>query len=482
MKLFIIFLLIAAVAGSIFSAPSKQVDELAIVKAELAAARDSLQNEMADRWRNKQRFTEQRETDKEEFNQIAVQQERLYSLSAQAKEECYVLEKSIQDMQSVRQAGRESYTALIAAFEDELISRTQKLAEAFPADLETRRMALESMRRQLNARQNPREAVVSLGSYYFALIAQWSTCSFEKQTILPGQGGSEAVTMARFGNLFAYGISEKSDIYMIRQSGKNGRDFYAVEKIESPSMRGRLQTLFAGWFTRNTLEGAVLVDVLTNEQAGLLIAGKQISSLRAFYNSLKAGGAIMIPLLLLPFWALGLILIKLIQFGRKQKQYMMTMQIVTKHLDADDHSSLSAYLPSAPGALARMIGACLQHKSGSRSAAEKIAREQLLGELPQLNKYLNTVAVIAGAAPLLGLLGTVSGMINLFGAVTYYGTGDPKFLAGGISEALITAKTGLMIAIPALFIHDYLRNRRDRLVADLEKHALTILNRLWPNG
>ena len=80
----------------------------------------------------------------------------------------------------------------------------------------------------------------------------------------------------------------------------------------------------------------------------------------------------------------------------------------------------------------------------------------------------------------MGLLGTISGMINLFSAVTYHGTGDPKFLAGGISEALITAKTGLAIAIPVLFIHDYLRNRKDQIQADIEAYSVHVINRLWP--
>jgi biopolymer transport protein ExbB len=88
--------------------------------------------------------------------------------------------------------------------------------------------------------------------------------------------------------------------------------------------------------------------------------------------------------------------------------------------------------------------------------------------------------VIAGAAPLLGLLGTISGMITLFAAVTYYGTGDPKFLAGGISEALITAKTGLAIAIPTLFVHDDLRNRKERLLSDIEAMALAVLDKVVP--
>jgi biopolymer transport protein ExbB len=71
-------------------------------------------------------------------------------------------------------------------------------------------------------------------------------------------------------------------------------------------------------------------------------------------------------------------------------------------------------------------------------------------------------------------------MITLFAAVTYYGTGDPKFLAGGISEALITAKTGLAVAIPTLFAHDYLRGRKERLLNDIEAMAFSALDTIVP--
>jgi len=64
--------------------------------------------------------------------------------------------------------------------------------------------------------------------------------------------------------------------------------------------------------------------------------------------------------------------------------------------------------------------------------------------------------------------------------VTHYGTGDPKFLAGGISEALITAKTGLAIAIPTLFIHDLIRNGKDRLLTEIERMSIAAMNHLWP--
>jgi biopolymer transport protein ExbB len=131
--------------------------------------------------------------------------------------------------------------------------------------------------------------------------------------------------------------------------------------------------------------------------------------------------------------------------------------------------------------MARIIETCLISPT-RREYAEHTVRKLIMQDAPVLNRNLNTLAVIAGAAPLLGLLGTISGMITLFAAVTYYGTGDPKFLAGGISEALITAKTGLAIAIPTLFVHDYLRNRKERLLSDIEAMAIRVLDKIFPEN
>jgi len=92
------------------------------------------------------------------------------------------------------------------------------------------------------------------------------------------------------------------------------------------------------------------------------------------------------------------------------------------------------------------------------------------------------LAVIVTAAPLLGLLGTVSGLIAMFQIITEHGVNDPKLLAGGIGEALIATETGLLIAIPTLLGHNFLANRVDDLTADAEYHAMKALNSRWPEG
>ena len=95
-----------------------------------------------------------------------------------------------------------------------------------------------------------------------------------------------------------------------------------------------------------------------------------------------------------------------------------------------------------------------------------------------LNRFLNSLGTVAAISPLLGLLGTVVGMMKVFHDITQYGVGDPGALAGGISQALITTAAGLLIAIPALIAYRYLRGRVEELVVEMEKEANKLIDAL----
>ena len=99
-------------------------------------------------------------------------------------------------------------------------------------------------------------------------------------------------------------------------------------------------------------------------------------------------------------------------------------------------------------------------------------------ETPKLEKWQTALKVIAAVAPLLGLLGTVVGMIQTFQSITLFGTGDPKLMSGGISQALITTAAGLSVAIPSLMGYRYLRGRVDTLVVQMEQAAMKLLETL----
>jgi biopolymer transport protein ExbB len=109
---------------------------------------------------------------------------------------------------------------------------------------------------------------------------------------------------------------------------------------------------------------------------------------------------------------------------------------------------------------------------------EDAVQEAVLHELPRLERFLPTIAILASVAPLLGLLGTVTGMILTFEMIATLGSGNPRIMAGGISQALITTASGLVVAIPILLTHSFLAARVDRLIADMERFAAMLLNLL----
>jgi len=99
----------------------------------------------------------------------------------------------------------------------------------------------------------------------------------------------------------------------------------------------------------------------------------------------------------------------------------------------------------------------------------------VLKELPKLEAGLNVVKVLAAVAPLMGLLGTVIGMIVTFQAITLFGTGDPKLMAGGISQALVTTVMGLIAAIPLLLLHAFASSTARRLGQVLEEQSVSLV-------
>ena len=111
-----------------------------------------------------------------------------------------------------------------------------------------------------------------------------------------------------------------------------------------------------------------------------------------------------------------------------------------------------------------------------RETQESILQEAILKELPRLERFLPTLNIMGAIAPLLGLLGTVTGMISTFHVITLYGTGDPRMMSGGISEALVTTMLGLAVAIPIMLTHTFLSRRVEHIVGDMEEKAVALSN------
>ena len=121
--------------------------------------------------------------------------------------------------------------------------------------------------------------------------------------------------------------------------------------------------------------------------------------------------------------------------------------------------------------IGEMLGAYQSHRGDNIEDLESKLDEIILRNVPKFEKGISLIKLIASVAPLLGLLGTVVGMIATFQAITLFGTGDPKLMAGGISEALVTTMQGLVVAVPMLFLYTIVQTQSRRLIQVLEEQS-----------
>jgi biopolymer transport protein ExbB len=145
---------------------------------------------------------------------------------------------------------------------------------------------------------------------------------------------------------------------------------------------------------------------------------------------------------------------------------------------AGDKAKAVALSAKLPGPMGRMLREGTASLGGPREAAEEQMYEVMHRTQLKLQSLLPFIAISAAAAPLLGLLGTVTGIMNTFSLITIYGTGDVKTLSSGISEALITTEYGLIVAIPSLLLHAYLSSKAKKIVNRLETTGISFVNEM----
>ncbi|MCP5517690.1 MAG: MotA/TolQ/ExbB proton channel family protein [Verrucomicrobiales bacterium] len=193
---------------------------------------------------------------------------------------------------------------------------------------------------------------------------------------------------------------------------------------------------------------------------------------------IRKGGPVMGPILLLGFAALGIFLFKWLQVGRVRVALPADLTVILAALDLGDEQKAASHARKLAGPVGDMLASAIAHFRERKEYVEEVMYEKMLETRPRLEKLLPFLALSAAAAPLLGLLGTVTGMINTFNMITVFGTGDPKTLAGGISEALITTEFGLVVAIPSLLLHAILSRKVKGVLGSMEQTTVAFINGL----
>jgi len=193
------------------------------------------------------------------------------------------------------------------------------------------------------------------------------------------------------------------------------------------------------------------------------------------FELLKAGGILMVPIVACSILALAIILerfwsLRVSRVAPSQSVTELWRWIKKKELNSKKLKALQASSP-----LGQVLAGGLMNAKHGREIMKESIEQEASQVIHQLERFLNPLGTIATITPLLGLLGTVIGMIKVFAEIQLAGVGEAGNLAGGISEALITTASGLSVAIPALIAHRYFIRRVDELVVNMEQEAIKLV-------
>lgn len=193
------------------------------------------------------------------------------------------------------------------------------------------------------------------------------------------------------------------------------------------------------------------------------------------FELILAGGWIMAPIILCSILAFTIVVERFWTLREKKiAPPNLTDQIIKLHQKKRiTNEAITKLYNNSP--LGRILASGLRNMDNQRELMKESIEEEGRQVVLELERFLNTLGTIASITPLLGLLGTVIGMIKVFAVITSLGVGDPKILADGISEALLTTAAGLSVAIPSLMFYRFFRGRVDELLLKMEAQAVYLV-------
>lgn len=200
------------------------------------------------------------------------------------------------------------------------------------------------------------------------------------------------------------------------------------------------------------------------------------------FARMRQGGPVMIPIALLGLGALLIALGKGWQLRGYAEMGEADLTAFLDHCAAGQSGSARGMAASRSGPVRELWEVVAREETRDRALLEELLFERFLRLRPGVERFLPFLALTAATAPLLGLLGTVTGMITTFNQITLFGTGEPRILSGGISEALLTTQFGLMVAVPALLAHAFLQRRAKAVLAGVEEMGARLVNGLAVRG
>ena len=197
------------------------------------------------------------------------------------------------------------------------------------------------------------------------------------------------------------------------------------------------------------------------------------------FSLITKGGYVMYPIILCSIISLAIFLERwyVLRHSRERvDRYLRSVKRAVAQRDWESVVDISKKNQSPPSRI--ILAGVRKYFQGLTGEAREAMEDVAMQELPVYEKRLSTLSVVASISPLLGLLGTVTGMIRTFDVISVVGVGKPAEMAGGISEALITTAAGLIVAIPTVLAHHYLSNLADKIISDIDRACTEVVEAL----
>ena len=286
------------------------------------------------------------------------------------------------------------------------------------------------------------------------------------------------------GSAVADGVPEKGRFVMVGPlvmfTGNSGQSGLAeqLRGTTEASLIDLEDEAFAVGISKTISSGAG--ELPFDSTMGNALKIKQVEE--TWWEHINKGGVVIWPLLGLGLAAALVALIKWFQLSALEQVRPSDLQAVLDKVNENDTASALALAKRIKGPAGELLETAIQNTDQSKEMLEEILYERMLHTKPKLDRFLPFISLTAATAPLLGLLGTVTGMINTFKLITVFGTGDPKRLSSGISEALVTTEYGLIIAVPCLLMFAFLSRKAKGILSSMEQTAVGFVNGLTPRN
>jgi biopolymer transport protein ExbB len=306
------------------------------------------------------------------------------------------------------------------------------------------------------------ENIQKMGNLIFDEMKRNGKVSVTKLTYVDASGKETSGEVMRIGNFNA----------LWRKNGKVGYLEYAPSKEAFSQFFVKMPSSFiseAEKFSENKSQG-LFVDLSSGG------AFRFISDMPDWWEELKSGGSLMWPICIIGIIGGILALERFVVLLWESRKTASLAAQVTPVIQQGKWEEALTICNKSKAILSKVLSTGINHRTESAEVMESVLDETIQGSLKPLDRNMSSLQIIAVVAPLLGLLGTVTGMIATFQMITIFGSGDPRMMSGGISEALVTTEYGLFIAIPVILVHGYFQGRANLIINTLEEKAMMLVN------